>query len=237
MSIAYGIFYLFFQAYPIIFQGVYGQSPGICGLMFLPIAIGAGCATGFFLYYDAMLHKARAANKSWTQKEESRRLPLACVGGPLYVVALFWIGWSSRESIPFWVPMLAGIPFGMGFILIFMALLNYLTDAYGVFTASAMAAGSCCRSLAGAVLPFATPHLYDNLGVAWATSLLALLSLVMCGVPWVFLWKGDQIRASSKFCIYLKEKKRLEEEEDDRLKQRGEQTSTLSATNMCSEYT
>ncbi len=213
LSFAYSIFYMYFEAYPIIFEGVYKQSPGVSGLMFLPIGAGAVGATGIFLYYDNVLREAQAANKSWTQKEESRRLPLACIGGPLYVVALFWLGWTAHESIPFWVPMLAGIPFGMGFILIFMALLNYLTDAYEIFAASALGASSCCRSLGGAVLPFAASALYGNLGVAWASSLLGLLSLGMCFIPFMFLWKGDVIRERSTFCRYLKERKKNEVEE------------------------
>ncbi|KAH6722077.1 hypothetical protein BKA61DRAFT_650671 [Leptodontidium sp. MPI-SDFR-AT-0119] len=106
--------------------------------------------------------------------------------------------------------MLAGLPFGCGFVLIFMALLNYLTDAYEIFAASAMAAASCARSLAGAVLPFAATPLYRRLGVPWASSMLGFLSLGMCVIPFLFLWKGDRIRAGSQFCIYLKEKKEKE---------------------------
>lgn len=101
----------------------------------------------------------------------------------------------------------------MGFILIFMALLNYLTDAYEIYAASAMAAASCCRSIAGAVLPLAATPMYTRLGVAWASSLLGFLSLGMCFVPFVFLWKGDVIRERSKFCNFLKEKKEQELEE------------------------
>ncbi|KAG0648840.1 Polyamine transporter 3 [Hyphodiscus hymeniophilus] len=213
VSVAYAIFYMYFTAYPIIFEGIYKQSPGVAGLMFLPIGAGTVGAIGIFLYYDSILRKAQAANKPWTRKEEFRRIPLACLGGPLYVVALFWLGWTARESIPFWVPMLAGIPFGIGFILIFMALINYLTDAYEIFAASAMAAASCCRSLAGAVLPFGATALYGNLGVAWGTSLLAFLSLAMCVIPFMFLWKGDVLRERSTFCRFLKEKKEKELEE------------------------
>jgi MFS family permease len=216
LSVAYGIFYMYFEAYPIVFQGIYHQSPGVSGLMFLPIAAGSIVATCIFLYYDAYLHKAQALHKPWTRKEESRRLPLACLGGPLYVVALFWLGWTAREDVPFYVPMLAGIPFGMGFILIFMALLNYVTDAYEIFAASALAATSCCRSIAGAVLPFAATPMYDSLGVAWASSLLGFLSLGMCVIPFMFLWKGDVIRERSMFCMYLRERKVKELEELER---------------------
>jgi hypothetical protein len=207
LSLAYGIFYMYFEAYPIIFSGIYSKSPGVSGLMFLPIGGGTAGAIVIFLWYDSFLRKAQARNAPWTQKEESRRLPLACIGGPLYVIALFWLGWTSKPEIPYYVPMLAGLPFGVGFVLIFMALLNYLADAYEIYAASAMGAASCCRSIAGAVLPFSADPMYRNLGVPWATSLLAFLSLGMCVVPFGFLWKGDMLRERSKFCRYLKEKK------------------------------
>jgi hypothetical protein len=235
LSVAYGIFYMYFEAYPIIFQGIYKQSPGVSGLMFLPIGAGTVGAIGIFLYYDSTLQRAQTNNRSWTQKEESRRLPLACLGCPLYVVALFWLGWTARESIPFWVPMLAGIPFGMGFILIFIALLNYLTDAYEIFAASAMAASSCCRSLAGAVLPFAATPMYNNLGVAWASSLLAFLSLGMCVIPFVFLWKGDRIREGSRFCRFLKERKEKEQSELARAREDRERREGLRSQQALDE--
>jgi hypothetical protein len=221
LSLAYGIFYLYFVSYNIIFGEVYGQSPGVSGLMFLPIGIGTVGAVVIFLWYDSFLRKAQARNAPWTQKEESRRLPLACLGGPFFVIALFWLGWTSRPEIPFYVPMLAGIPFGIGFVLIFMALLNYLTDAYEIFAASAMGAASCCRSIAGTVLPFSAAPIYRSLGVPWATSLLAFLSLGMCVIPFGFLWKGDKLRERSRFCRELKERKMeheraLEAQRDER---------------------
>ena len=204
---------MYFEAYPIIYQGIYNMSPGVAGLMFLPIFIGAALSSAIFISYDIFLRKAQGQNKAWTQREEARRLPLACFGGPLLVLSLFWLGWASREGIPFYVSMLAGIPFGMGFSILFMALINYLTDAYEIFAASALAATSCCRSLAAAILPFATTPMYQSLGVAWASSLLAFLSLGMCAIPFLFMWKGDRLRAGSRFCTFLKENKVREQAE------------------------
>jgi hypothetical protein len=106
--------------------------------------------------------------------------------------------------------MLAGIPFGLGYVMLFLALLNYLVDAFEIFAASAMAASTCSRSLAGAVLPFDTTPMYKNLGVAWATSLFARLSLGMCVIPFLFLWKGDVLRAGSTFRAYVRESKQKE---------------------------
>ena len=139
--------------------------------------------------------------------EEYRRLPLACLGGPLYVVSLFWLGWSASPHVHWIVPMLAGVPFGIGFVLIFMALLNYVTDAYAIFAASAMSATSCCRSVFGAILPLAARPMYQKLGIPWASSLLGFLSLGMTVIPFAFIKYGDRIRANSKFCQELQHRR------------------------------
>lgn len=180
------------------------------------VAIGAVFALGMFLYYDSVLQRAKKGNARWSSVEEYRRLPLACIGGPLYVISLFWLGWTSSPHIHWIVPMLAGLPFGIGFMLIFMALLNYLTDAYEIFAASAMAATSCCRSIFGALLPLAATPMYDSLGIAWASTLLGCLSLAMSIIPFAFIRYGDRIRANSKFCQELLERKEATEEEKAR---------------------
>lgn len=225
LSLAYAIFYMFFQAYPIIFvESSYHFNYGEEGLAFLPIGVGSVCACCIYLYWDYRLQKAkkRSAPAAWTRKEEYRRLPLACLGGPLFVISLFWIGWTARPSVHWIVPMLAAVPFGMGYLLLFMALLNYLVDAYEVFAASASAAAACSRSLFAAVLPFAARPMYQKFGVAWACSLLGFVSLAMCAIPFVFIRFGDQIRERSAFCQQLKAQKREMLEEKEKEKQRRE---------------
>jgi hypothetical protein len=212
LSFAYGIFYMFFQAYPIIYEETYGFTGGQEGLTFLAIGIGASIACLIYLGWDVITRRARAQNKAWVQKEEMRRLPLACLAGPFFILSCFWVGWTARKDIHWIVPVLAGIPYGIGYLLIFMALLNYLVDAYKIFAASALGAASAVRSLAGAVLPFAARPMYQKLGVAWACSLLGFLSCLMAVIPFIFVWKGEQIRANSKFCQYLLEKEREETE-------------------------
>lgn len=152
-----------------------------------------------FLAYDSFLYRAKSRNAEWAFIEEYQRLPLACLGGPLYVLALFWLGWSASAEIHWIIPMLAGIPFGMGFFLIFVALINYLIDAYHKYAASAMAAASTCRSVFGAVLPLAASPMFSSLGVDWGCSLLGFLSLLMSFIPFVFIRYGDYIRGRSRF--------------------------------------
>lgn len=224
LAFAYAIFYMFFQAFPIVFQGTYGFNAGEEGLTFLPIGVGAIVACGVYLWWDRILSNAKARDPpaQWTKKEEYRRLPLACLGGPLFVISLFWLGWTARPEIHWIVPTLAALPFGMGFLLLFMALLNYLVDAYEVFAASATAAAACSRSLFGVLLPFAAKPMYTRLGIAWACSLLGFLSLVMCVIPFVFIRYGDKIRERSKFCQFLRQKQEEEAQEKERKRRESE---------------
>jgi hypothetical protein len=98
------------------------------------------------------------------------------------------------------------------FSISFFNVLPDLIDAYDIFAASANGAASAMRSIFGAILPFAAKPMYQRLGVAWACSLLGFLSLLMCVVPFVFIRYGDRIRANSRFCQYLKQRKEEEEE-------------------------
>lgn len=168
-----------------------------------------------YLAWDHILARAQRLERPWSRNEEMRRLPLACVAGPFFVISSFWLGWTARPDVHWIVPVLAGVMFGMGYLCLFMALLNYLVDAYEIFAASAMAAASLSRSSFGAVLPFAAKPMYRALGVAWATSLLGFFSVALCVVPFVFVKWGGKMRERSPFCQYLRQKKRQEEESAD----------------------
>lgn len=119
------------------------------------------------------------------------------------VVALFWLGWTSVPSIHPAVPIMSGFCFGAGYLLIFMAMLNYLTDAYKTFSASVNAAASTTRSLAAVCLPFAAAPMYTRLGIQWACSLLGFVALLMSSVPFVFIFYGKTLRKRSPFCQKL----------------------------------
>lgn len=200
LAVIYAIFYMYFQVYPLIFSGVYGMSTSISGLMFFPIGVGACFSLPVFYLFDRHFKQAQTEGKPWAMREGSRRLPLVCAGGPLMAISMFWLGWSANPAIPWVVPFLSGFLFGLGDLLIFTPLLNYLADSYGVFAASAMAASSSTRSVLGAVLPLASFPIYDGLGIAWATSLLACLTLLLSVTPFVFMRYSKAMRNRSKFC-------------------------------------
>ncbi|OGM51122.1 MFS transporter [Aspergillus bombycis] len=199
LALIYSILYLFFQAYPIVFQGLYGMTPGVAGLAFLPILPGSILAFVLFCLYSSYHTRALKNGLAWAKVEEYRRLPLACIASPAIPIALFWLGWSSRSSIHPVMPMMSGVFFGFGYLLIFIALLNYLTDAYKQYSASASAAASTLRSIFAVCLPLATTPMYTKLGINWASSLLGFFAIAMAIIPFVFIKYGSWIRENSKF--------------------------------------
>jgi hypothetical protein len=200
----YVIFFLYFGAYPVIFRGTYAMSDGISSLMFIPTGIGAVLAIAIFVAWDNFHKRSVERGKPWALKEEYRRLPLACIGGPLFALSEFWLGWAARPGVPWAVPALSGIPLGIGIDLTFMALNNYLTDVYGIYSASALASSVFTRNILAAVLiPLTTYPLYNNLGTSWACTLLGCLCVLLTPISFAFIRWGPAMRARSPFCQQL----------------------------------
>lgn len=81
------------------------------------------------------------------------RLWLAVSGAPVFAIAFFWFGWTSFPTVSFWAPMMSGVFIGWGVVHIFLALFNYIIDAYLFVAASALSANTVLRSAAGAAFP------------------------------------------------------------------------------------
>lgn len=68
-----------------------------------------------------------------------------------------------------------------------------------MFAASVLAANSVLRSLFGAAFPLFTEQMYTNLGLHWAASVPAFLSVACIPFPIIFYIYGPKIRAKCKF--------------------------------------
>lgn len=79
--------------------------------------------------------------------------------------------------------------------------MTYLIDAYGVYSASAVAGSILLRSLGGALLPLAGGPMFDRLGFGWGSSLLAFIAIVMIPVPLAFMKYGERIRQKALFDV------------------------------------
>ncbi|KAF7715701.1 MFS-type transporter [Penicillium ucsense] len=199
MSVLYGLLYMFFVAYPIVYQAGKGWSASSTGMMFIPLAIGvllsAACAP--LVNKNYLKISAQCGGKPPAEK---RLIPMmwSCW---LIPVGLFIFAWTSYPRIHWFGPAIGGLPVGFGFIFLYNSANNYLVDTYQHQAASALAAKTFLRSMWGASTVLFTEQMYARLGYQWASSLLAFLALACCAIPYVFYFKGASIRKFSKFAF------------------------------------
>lgn len=200
MSVIYGLLYMFFFAYPVVFGEGKGWSNSKTGLTFIPIAIGVLVSSFIAPWINSDYNKRakKYTDRGEVPPAELRLIPMM-VGCWFVPVGLFIYAWTSYPSLIWVGPTLAGFPCGLGFLMLYNAANNYLVDSYQHYAASALAAKTCVRSLWGAAVPLFTIQMYHRLGYQWASSLLAFISLACCAIPYAFYFYGARIRAKSKY--------------------------------------
>ena len=70
-----------------------------------------------------------------------------------------------------------------------------------VLPVSALAASGVLRSLFGFAFPLFATQIYDALGINWATSLIAFLSLACTPFPFIFYKYGSVVRSWSDVAV------------------------------------
>ena len=198
MSFVYGILYLFFESYPLVFMGVHRFNPGESGLPFFALGIGVIMSVIVVILTMPSYNRKLAANGGRPVPEW--RLPLVMAGGISFTIGLFWFGWTGDSASIHWiVPTLSGLLTGFGFISIFMPLFNYIIDSYLMYAASAISANTIMRSAFGAGFPMFADYMYKGLGIGLATTVCGCVAAAMIPVPVVFYFYGGKLRERSKF--------------------------------------
>lgn len=148
IALIYGLLYIWFESFPIVFIQIYGFTLGTEGLAFLGIFIGVFVVLPPFVYYQHKYIEPKF-NENGELKPEWR-LPPSFVGAFCIPICLFWFGWSSRPTVHWIVPIIGSAWFSMGAFLLFNSVLNYLSDAYPEYAASVLAGNDFFRSTFGA---------------------------------------------------------------------------------------
>lgn len=122
LSIIYGLLYALFEAIPVIFMERRGFDEGQNGLIFIGIGIGTTIGALLNLYFSRDYKELSKKWKGFPPPEE--RLTCAKVGAPMFVIAIFWLGWTGQYAcVPWYVPAVSTIPIGAGISMIFMSFL------------------------------------------------------------------------------------------------------------------
>ncbi|TFK67773.1 MFS polyamine transporter [Pluteus cervinus] len=199
MAFIYGIFYLSLTTLPEIFQITYREPVGTAGLHYLALGIGLTGASQFNArFLDKMYVYLK--NRYGTKGQPEYRLPSMVPATILLPFGLLLAGWSAQHKLH-WIVTDIGIAcIGAGMILCFQCITSYVVDAFTLYAASALAATSCLRSIAGFSFPLFAPPMYAALGYGKGNTILAVVAIVIgCPAPWLFWKYGKRIRESSRY--------------------------------------
>lgn len=200
MSVIYGLLYMFFFAYPIVYMEGKGWSASKTGIMFIPIGVGVLFATAVapLVNKDYNRRAQKYRDRGEVPPAELRLIPMmvACWFIP---ASLFSFAWSSYPHVSWAGPCFSGFGAGIGFCTLYNPANNYIVDSYQHYAASALAAKTFVRSIWGACVPLFTIQMYHRLGYEWATSLMAFISLACCLIPYLFYIYGARIRKFSRY--------------------------------------
>ncbi|KAF2630324.1 MFS general substrate transporter [Macroventuria anomochaeta] len=196
-AIIYGIFYSFFEAFPLVYIDVYHFNLGEMGLTFLSVTIGVILSIAWYWFY--IYHFVNPSILAHGLGAPERRLIPALVVTFFVPVGLFIFGWTAREDVHWIVSCIGIVITTIGIFLIIQCIFLYLPLSYPQYAASLFAGNDFTRSaLAAGSIHFSYP-MFHNLGVDKGITLLAGLT-VGCSVGvYVLYFYGEKLRARSRF--------------------------------------
>ena len=201
------LIFVFTQSFTLVWEQ-WGFSKLATGMTFGSILIGYFLA--YFLYLPDIWRQQqiRHAHGSAVRLPE-RRLLLLLFVAPLEPIGLFGFAWTTMGPAynPWIAPLIFASLIAMANYAIYMATIDYMVAAYGVYSASATGGNGFARDLLAGIATMYSVPMYENIGgrlhLQWASTLLGCIAVLVMVPIYVCYWKGPAIRASSKFAQTL----------------------------------
>lgn len=197
-ALIYGIFYSFFEAFPLVYNGMYGFNLGEMGVTFLSVSVGVLLSVIWYWYYIRYHVEPLMLTEGGLGAPE-RRLRPALFVTLLVPVGLFIFGWTANPKIHWIVSCIGIVITTIGIFLIIQCIFLYLPMVYSQYAASLFAGNDFIRSsLAAGAIHFSYP-MFHALGVGKGISLLAGLTVGCSAGVYVLYFFGARLRAKSRF--------------------------------------
>lgn len=199
IALCYGTFYLFFEAFPIVFVGIYNFTLIETGLAYMGFCVGCVIAYSLCVVFLAKVVGKKFADGTFTPETFMLLAMAVCWTLPL---SLFLFGWAA--SVHWIVPIIAEAFFIICVFNLFQATFAYLAISYPKYLASVFAGNGVCRGGFACAFPLFGKAMYDNLAikgypVAWGSSLLGFFSIVLAIIPFLLYKYGPYLRSKSSF--------------------------------------
>ncbi|KAF5658602.1 multidrug resistant protein [Fusarium circinatum] len=196
----YGLMYLVFASFPMVWEQQYKQEPGRASLNY--VSLGIGFVIGLQVS-GTLIDKVYAMLKTRYNHpgRPEFRVPLMFPTALVTPAGLILYGVSAHLKLHWVIPNVGTAIFSAGLILSFQCAQTYIIDSYERYAASATGAAAFVRTMAGFSFPLFAPAIYQSLGIAWGNGLLASTAILICLVAPIVLWRyGEWIRRKSPYC-------------------------------------
>lgn len=201
-SFVYGLLFLLLEAYPHIYNSHYSMSREQSGLVFVAPFIGN--VLGVLIYfgylksqYEARQRMIQLESSGKLDIEPEARLPGVILASLLIPIGLFWLTFSADPQVHYFLPVLSGVPVGMGMTLLQLSLFNYYIDLYPTKSASVVAANTSVRNIVATIFPSIALPLYNAMGIRNANMTLACISCIGFPTGVILYVFGRRLRAAS----------------------------------------
>ncbi|KAI7783945.1 major facilitator superfamily transporter [Diaporthe eres] len=199
MMFLYGLMYLILSTFPGLWAS-YGMSTGIGGLNYIALGLGFFLGAQICAPFQDRIYARLKKHYNVSVGRPEFRIPMMVPGAILMPVGLVIYGWTAQYRVHWIGPDIGVVILSMGVIIGFQAIQGFLVDSYTRYAASAVAAATVLRSLAGFGFPLFAPSLYAKLDYGWGNTMLAFIGVVIGWPGPILLWKyGQQLREKSTF--------------------------------------
>ncbi|WWC67915.1 uncharacterized protein I206_101833 [Kwoniella pini CBS 10737] len=200
MGLGWGVLYTMVTGLSYNFKKVYGFTTNQVGCAYISITIGTLFGFGFNFVQDAI----------YKRKVEKRgieaRLYAPMAAGLTFAIGCFIFSFTATPSVHYIVPCLGIVIIIAAVFTIYISAFVYISECYGSYASSAIAAQSFLRNGFGGAFSFFTLQMYDALTPRWTTFTWGCIALLLSAVPFIAFYFGPKIRSKSKYSkILMKE--------------------------------
>ena len=161
-ALIYATLYLIFTGFPIIFIEHRHWSQGLSGLAYVGIMIGQILGIPVYVFLE-LKYRKKIARPSVVSTPEMRLEP-AMWAAIMMPVSLFWFAFTSYNSIHWAVGLVGTVLFGLGNVLVFISMTNYLIEIYSLYAATASATNAMARASFAFALSVSCPRYFTWAG-------------------------------------------------------------------------
>ncbi|KAL4983222.1 major facilitator superfamily domain-containing protein [Aspergillus falconensis] len=198
VALVFGVMYLLFTTFPGVFEGQYGFSTAVSGLVYLGLGVALVASMLLFNVLNGRLQAARMKDDGAQEARPEYRLLLMIWFSPFVGLGLIIYGWTAYYRVHWIVPIIGTVFMGFGAFFVIMPSQLYLVDVFGSqAAASALGANNLLRYISSTFLPLAGPAMYHSLNYGWGNTLLGLLALAFVPGPLLLYRYGERLRAKS----------------------------------------